>query len=122
MIEQFVVYRYPWGDKWDSARANTVEGHVLKPTPVGAYASAGGVGQFDAEDQSGNVYDWTSTIYAPYSKDISDRESPEAAGERIIRGGSWLGNGWNARCASRYWVVPIYFTDKVGFRVVSPGS
>ncbi len=114
--------RYPWGDRWDSARANTVEGSALKPTPVGAYAGAGGKGQFKAEDQSGNVYEWTSTIYAPYSKDISDRESPEAVGERVIRGGSWLGNSWNARCASRYWVAPIYFTDKVGFRLVSYDS
>ncbi len=116
------VRHYPWGDDWNSDRANTIEGRVLKPSPVGAYAAAGGVGPFGAEDQAGNVWNWTSTIYAPYSEEGLDRESLEAEGERVIRGGSWDYNRRFARCAYRNRNVPVYFYGYVGFRILSPGS
>ena len=114
--------RYAWGDEWDAARANTIEGRVLKPSPVGAYAAAGGVGPFDAEDQSGNVWNWTSSLYQPFPYSSGDREDPEAEGERAVRGGSWLNNRRYARCASRFRGVPDFFDLDIGFRVVSPGS
>jgi formylglycine-generating enzyme required for sulfatase activity len=114
--------RYPWGDNWDAARANTIEGRVLKPSPVGAYAAAGGAGPFDAEDQSGNVWNWTSSLYRPYPYSLDDREDPNAEGERTVRGGSWSDYSGFARCACRGRVVPGNFNDDVGFRVVSPGS
>ncbi len=113
---------YPWGNEWDAALANTIEGRVLKPSPVGAYVAAGGVGPFGAEDQSGNVYDWTSTIYRPYPYEQDDRESPEAEGERVVRGGSWLVSRGLARCAFRFGHVPDYFFSVVGVRLFSPGS
>ncbi len=83
------VRGYPWGDEWDATRANTIEGRVLKPSPVGAYAASGGVGPFDAEDQSGNVWNWTSSLYKPYPYSTENREDAEAEGERAVRGGSW---------------------------------
>ncbi len=46
-----------------------------------------------------NVFEWTA---------------PEA----ILRGGSWGSNRWNARCASRFRIVPDYFYNFIGFRVV----
>lgn len=112
---------YPWGNEWDIAKANTIEGRVLKPSPVGAYTAAGGVGQFEAEDQAGNVWDWTSTIYKPYPyRKDDEHENENAEGERVARGGSWLNLSRLARCAFRYWVVPDYFSYYVGFRLFSP--
>jgi formylglycine-generating enzyme required for sulfatase activity len=113
---------YAWGNAWDAARANTVEGRVLKPSPVGAYAAAGGGGPFGAEDQAGNVWEWTSSLYRPYPYRPDGREAAESEGERALRGGSWGLNRDNARCAYRSRFVPGDFTDNVGFRVVSPGS
>jgi formylglycine-generating enzyme required for sulfatase activity len=115
-------YVYAWGHAWDAARANTVEGRVLKPSPVGAYAAAGGGGPFGAEDQTGSVWEWTSSLYRPYPYRPDGREAAESEGERALRGGSWLYYRNLARCASRLRFVPDYFPDDVGFRVVSPGS
>ncbi len=113
---------YPWGDEWDPERANTLEGRVLKPSPVGVYAAAGGIGPFKAEDQAGNVWEWTGTLYRAYPYEIDEREDPEAEGERVVRGGSWLDFRWSARCANRGRFVPDNFYDNIGFRLVSPGS
>lgn len=113
---------YPWGNEWDASRANTIEGRVLQPSPVGAYVAAGGVGPFGAEDQAGNVWDWTSTIYRPYPYEQDDRESPAAEGERVVRGGSWSGYRRFARCAYRLRFVPGFFSYNVGFRVFSHDS
>ncbi|MDS4042283.1 MAG: SUMF1/EgtB/PvdO family nonheme iron enzyme, partial [Candidatus Competibacter sp.] len=59
--------RYPWGDRWAADRANTAEGQVLRPSPVGVYpagATAAGV-----HDLSGNVWEWTSSHYRAYPYD-----------------------------------------------------
>lgn len=112
---------YPWGPDWDGPRANTIEGRVQRPSPVGAYAAAGGRGPFEAEDQSGNVWEWTSSLYQfayPYRAD--EREDLEAEGDRVVRGGSWFNGRQFARCASRDRYVPDDFNDSLGFRVVSP--
>ena len=114
-------HSYPWGDAWDGDKANTIEGRLLKLSPVGAYAAAGGVGPCGAEDQCGNVWDWTSSLYSPYPYQIETREDPEADGERVVRGGSWNYNRRIARCAFRYRLSPDFFDNYIGFRVFSPG-
>ena len=111
---------YPWGDDWDPAKANTLEGRALRPSPVGVYAAAGGVGPFGAEDQSGNVWEWTASLYRPYPYQ-PENDDPHAEGERVLRGGGWNYARRNARCASRLQLVPGDFTDSVGFRAISPG-
>ena len=117
----FTNRQYPWGSDFDPAKANTLEGRVLKPSPVGAYAAAGAVGPFGAEDQAGNVYNWTSSLYLPYPYNPAESEKTEAEGERVVRGGSWYYDRGFARCAYRSRNVPVDFTNSVGFRLVSPG-
>jgi formylglycine-generating enzyme required for sulfatase activity len=112
---------YPWGSDWDQGKANTIEGRLLKPSPVGVYAGSGGVGPFEIEDQSGNVYEWTSSLYLPYPYDPENSEQPEADGKRVLRGGSWGYVRRFARCASRTGLSPSYYLTSVGFRVLSPG-
>ena len=97
---------YPWGDEWEQTKANTIEGRVLKPSPVGAYTAVGNVGPFGGEDQSGNVWNWTSTLYKPYPYTDDATENPTAEGERVVRGGSWNSYRRFARCAYRSRNVP----------------
>ncbi len=113
---------YAWGDDWGPSKANTIEGHVLKTSPVGAYAAAVEPSPFGAEDQTGNVWEWTSTLYLPYGEEVGDREDVNSEGGRVVRGGSWLHLQENARCTYRYWYTPDNFYDYVGFRVVSHDS
>jgi formylglycine-generating enzyme required for sulfatase activity len=116
------VRKYPWGNDWDKEKANSIEGRVMKPSPVGAYAAAGAVGPFEAEDQAGNVYDWTSSLYLPYPYDPDKSEQEDSVAESVVRGGSWDNTHRNVRCANRDRNIPDYFNDGVGFRLVSPGS
>jgi formylglycine-generating enzyme required for sulfatase activity len=116
------VNKYPWGNDWDKEKANSIEGRVMKPSPVGAYTAAGAPGPFGAEDQAGNVYDWTSSLFLPYPYDAQKAEEIEADGERTVRGGSWNFLRRYVRCADRNRFVPDYFYNSLGFRLVSPGS
>jgi formylglycine-generating enzyme required for sulfatase activity len=42
--------KYPWGNQWDKTRANTDEGNLGKPTPVGSYE--GGKSPYGAYDMA----------------------------------------------------------------------
>jgi formylglycine-generating enzyme required for sulfatase activity len=108
---------YPWGNHWDANRVNTWEGHVLRPTPVGVYP--GGATWEGIHDMSGNVWEWTRSLYRPYPIRAGDgREDPAAEGYRVVRGGSWLSDRRLARCAARLGFIPGNFGSDVGMRVV----
>ena len=113
---------YPWGNRWDAGQANTWEGHVLRPAPVGVYP--GGATPEGVHDLSGQVWEWTASLYRPYPYRPRDgREDLEADGRRVVRGGSWADGGSLARCAYRNRDAPDNWDFNQGFRVVlSPGS
>ena len=80
---------YAWGDEWDAAKTNSIEGRVQKTSPVGVYEAVAS-SPFGASDQTGNVWDWTSSLYQPYPYANDGREDVNAEGERVVRGGSFL--------------------------------
>ena len=106
--------RYPWGRRWSPERANTAEGRVLRTTPVGVYP-AGATGH-GIHDLSGNVWEWTASLYRDYPYRADDgREDPGAEGPRVVRGGSWYSYRRVARCASRSRDHPVNFGSFWGF-------
>jgi formylglycine-generating enzyme required for sulfatase activity/GTPase SAR1 family protein len=114
--------RYAWGEAFDPSRCNSFETHVRSPTPVGVFP--GGDTAQGLADMSGNVFEWTGSLYRPYRYAAGDgRENPDdGEGRRVVRGGSWYSDRPDARCACRYHYVPGYRADYLGFRVlcVSP--
>lgn len=89
---------------------------------MGAYAAAGGLGPGGVEEQAGNVWEWTASRYGEsYAEPELSPAGPDEDGERVVRGGSWSGSRRFARCAYRYWDVPVYFIGNIGFRLFSPG-
>jgi toxoflavin biosynthesis protein ToxD len=108
--------RFPWGDAWDDALANTREAGLMHTTPVGRYdAGASPEGLLDA---AGNVWEWTSTLDALYPYDPSDgREDPGPPGRRIIRGGCYANPHGYARCACRFRMAPAMHNEFLGFRL-----
>ena len=110
---------YPWGDTFDKTKCNTVEGGKRDTTPVGAYSPQGD-SPYGCADMSGNVWEWTHSLYKSYPYQVQDgREDVKGSGNRVLRGGSFDSNVRLARCAYRSH-DPIYDLDiNGGFRVVA---
>jgi iron(II)-dependent oxidoreductase len=86
-----------------------------------------GKSRYGALDLAGNVWEWTTSRWGRgiseadyrYPYDAADgREDPSGSDPRVVRGGSWLGNQWDARSASRIRPHPDDFNLNLGFRVV----
>jgi formylglycine-generating enzyme required for sulfatase activity len=109
--------RYPWGNTFSVERVNTLDGRVMVPSPVGAYP--GGMAACGALDMSGNVWEWTHSLYQDYPYRTDDgREDRFAAGRRTLRGGAWSVTHRHARVSSRIHNHPGLFTNHNGVRVV----
>lgn len=81
--------RYPWGDEdWDEGRANISDSKIGRPSTIGMYPR--GSTPNGLHDLSGNIWEWTLSLSQnyPYLSD-DGRNDPNAAGRRVVRGGSW---------------------------------
>ncbi len=111
---------YPWGNQWDGERANTIENHLLGTSSVGIYPH--GATPEGVHDLSGNVWEWTATRYEKYLYHDDERNDPNGDAPRVLRGGSWLDDRRDPRCAYRLRIDPGNFNGNIGFRpVVSTG-
>ena len=116
--------QYPWGDAWDTARCNT---HNDQTTPVTAHPD--GASAYGCYDLTGNVQEWTSTLWGtdirvsdfpyPYQMDDGreDLDGPHRS-YRIHRGGSFIDAASNLRCTARNKYDPDGKSSRRGFRVV----
>ena len=114
--------RYAWEGDFDPGRCNSFESHVRGTTPVGVFP--GGDTPQGVADLSGNVWEWTGSLYRPYPYQADDgRENPHDGDvRRVVRGGSWGNARVHARCACRGNAHPGARGLSLGFRVlcVSP--
>jgi formylglycine-generating enzyme required for sulfatase activity len=106
---------WPWGNQPTSGRSNTLEAGIGATTPVGQFTPQGD-SQEGVADMIGNVWEWTSSLFRPYPYDASDgRETLEANGWRVLRGGSWVNDLSVARTYTRLDGDFLFFNN-VGFR------
>ena len=122
---------YPWGDEFDGARLNFCDANCTLDWRETNYddgyertASAGsfenGASWCQALDMAGNVWEWVRDWYDAYSADA--QTSPTGAGTgdyRVLRGGAWDTNPFDARSAHRSRDNPHYQGTSNGFRCTS---
>lgn len=91
-----------WTKWWDSDPRQAASTTLVGQFPLGAAPEG-------VCDLSGNVWEWSASWYE------AEQNS------RVLRGGSWLNDRKDARCAYRLRNVPNLFDNYAGFRVLSPG-
>jgi len=122
---------WPWGNEWDETRANTREGGLEQPSPVGILPA--GDSPYGVADTVGNVWEWTLSLWGPdwrrpafgYPYRLDDGREDTSPGDevlRVVRGGSWAWEQGGARCAYRRSPSPYLSNLYLGFRCVSPVS
>ena len=95
--------RYPWGDEWDPALANSHDAGPFDTLPVGGFAE--GASPFGLLDAAGQVFEWTATT--------------AGRGRHIVKGGSWDDSGCGVcRPAARHSRPDFLKHILVGFRLV----
>ena len=113
---------YPWGD--DFVADNVVYGGNSDAHTQTVGSKPSGASWIGALDMSGNVWEWTSTIYRDYPYHVTDgrEDTGDEDAVRVLRGGSWNLNQDRARAAYRLRSIPDVRIDSVGFRVVRSPS
>lgn len=112
---------FPWGNEWSLTRVNAGRGEEYGVMPVGSLPA--GRSPYGVEDMAGNVMEWVSDWYQPYSG--NDQPSKDY-GERfkVARGGGWGGVGHYImshfyRAAYRFYLTPESRFNDLGFRCAS---
>ena len=127
--------RYPWGDEPDPQRANYVDTGVGATSAVEMFFT--GASPYDCLDMTGNVWEWTSSLWGenlgdptfkyPYNQ-ADGREGLDAGDRvlRVLRGGAFFSDRDLARCAYRLGFGPSRDWFYYGFRdvvsLISPSS
>jgi formylglycine-generating enzyme required for sulfatase activity len=106
---------YPWGDTWDENRVVWDGNSGNQTASVGSRPD--GVSWVGAEDMSGNVWEWVSSVYRDYPYGANS-EDLSGDGERyMLRGGSWLFNNPSGlRASDRGRSDPGNYLNYGGFR------
>jgi formylglycine-generating enzyme required for sulfatase activity len=109
-------YLYAYGNAYDPQKANT---NKQETSAVGSYPA----NEFGLFDMTGNVFEWTSSLFAPYPYQDSDgREDAKASGPRVLRGGSYSSNETDARCLVRKKELADHGSPLLGFRCARDAS
>ncbi len=117
---------YPWGEEIDASRANYRDTGIAHRNAVGCFPS--GASPYGCEEMSGNVWEWTRTLWGedfneasfryPYlSDDGREKQDAPAAALRIARGGAFDDDSTRLRCSFRVRFPPDKRLSGLGFRV-----
>jgi formylglycine-generating enzyme required for sulfatase activity len=109
---------YPWGDEYvdENVVSSWVETARRTEDVTGRPEGRSWVG---AQNMSGNLWEWTSTLYAEYPYDADDgrEDQDDTTNMRVVRGGSCCSYIIaDVRAAYRFPVAPFMQDPNIGFR------
>jgi formylglycine-generating enzyme required for sulfatase activity len=114
---------YPWGNDPDNNRGNFGGTGIMTTSAVGCFPE--GASPYGIEDMSGNVWEWTRSVWGPYPYPTdevgrAEREYLEAREgvRRVRRGGAFFSSPRSARCTVRLGSGPYPHGGGMGCRVV----
>ena len=123
---------FPWGDDDRRPSSTAVARRRARRTAPGRSTAErlrsatipSGASPYGLQDMAGNVWEWVSSVYAPYPYDAGDgREDPGSPLARVLRGGSYASPTWrHLRCAARSRSAPGRRSPHIGFRVARDGT
>jgi formylglycine-generating enzyme required for sulfatase activity len=114
---------YPWGNAPDNNRGNFGGTGIMTTSAVGCFPE--GASPYGIEDMSGNVWEWTRSVWGPYPypSDVAGRAEREylevrEGVRRVRRGGAFFSSPRSARCTVRLGSGPYPHGGGMGCRVV----
>jgi iron(II)-dependent oxidoreductase len=111
--------RFSWGDEEARPDLANFNNHRWGTTPVTAFES--GQSAYGCLDMTGNVWEWTSTLFGPFEgfRAFPYREYSELwfdGDHRVLKGGSWTTRQPLLRCSFRNFFRPTFRVAFAGFR------
>jgi serine/threonine-protein kinase len=106
---------YPWGNSFRPDAVNSEEAGADDLLPPGSRPKDRSL--FGIMDLSGNVSEWTASLYQPYPGN-SHPEKGYALAQRVVRGGAYSVQGVYCRLVFRAHLAPDYRAGDLGFRCV----
>lgn len=95
---------YPWGDRWRPELCQHAASQPRGTAPVDAFP--GDASPYGVRGLAGNVWEWTASPYEPGSA------------YQVLRGGAWPHDERFLTTVFRYYALPGYRSDALGFRCV----
>ncbi len=99
---------YPWGSDWRPGCCHHAGDGLRHTMPVDAFPC--GASPYHVHDMVGNVWEWTSSPFEPKSPYL------------VLRGGGWPHARDIISTTFRYYALPDYRSDALGFRCVHTSS
>ena len=109
---------FPWGDtEPDEGKGNLFENGLWSVAPIGAFPEGGSVG--GCQQMIGDVWEWTTSDYAPYpgfKSDFDEYNDKWFVGQKVLRGGSFATPRNHIRSTYRNFFYPHERWMIAGFR------
>ena len=100
--------KYPWGNEFDTSKANTYQSRIKRTSSVTAYPD--GASPYGVMDMVGNVWEWCMTDFKTGSHEL-------VATDRVLRGSSHMLSSNDDGLASRDHTKPSDWYNTYGFRI-----
>lgn len=110
---------YPWGNSPPSPEFCNYGNQLYGNTKQAGMYDSKYNSPYGCRDMSGNIWEWTRSIYKDYPYNSSDgRETLSGNERRVIRGGAFISLPIDLRCSARKPMEPEKGSSFLGFRVI----